>query len=68
MSEKLLKWTGNRWIISLSKEQGQKTFYERNLVDKQNKLKKEMNSDLVKDFVSVFPGAKLTSVTEEEDA
>jgi len=68
LSEKLLKWTGNRWIISLSKEQGQKTFYERNLVDKQNKLKKEMNSDLVKDFLAVFPGAKLTNVTEEEDA
>jgi DNA polymerase-3 subunit gamma/tau len=68
LSEKLLKWTGNRWIISLSKEKGQKTFYERNLVDKQNKLKKEMNSDLVKDFLAVFPGAKLTNVTEEEDA
>ena len=23
---KLLKWTGNRWVITLSKEIGQKTF------------------------------------------
>ena len=27
-----------------------------------------MNSDLAKDFISSFPGAKLTSVTGDEDA
>jgi DNA polymerase-3 subunit gamma/tau len=68
LTEKLLKWTGERWIISLSKDQGHKTFYEKNLIDIENKLKKEMNSDLVKDFVSAFPDAKLVSVTEGEDA
>jgi DNA polymerase-3 subunit gamma/tau len=68
LTEKLLKWTGERWIISLSKDQGHKTFYEKNLIDIENKLKKEMNSDLVKDFVSAFPDAKLISVTEGEDA
>ena len=68
LSERLLKWTGERWIISLSKDQGEKTFYEKNLADKEKKLEKEMNSDLVKDFISAFPGAKLTSVNEEEDA
>jgi hypothetical protein len=54
--------------ISLSKDKGEKTIYEKNLTDKKNKLEKEMNSDLVKDFLSTFPGAKLTNVTEEEDA
>ena len=68
LAEKLLKWTGERWVISLSKNQGQKTFYEKNLTDKKNKLTKEMNSNLVKDFILAFPDAKLTSVTEEEDA
>jgi len=68
LAEKLLKWTGERWIISLGKDQGEKTFYEKNLTDKKNKLEKEMNSDLVKDFVSAFPGTKLINVTEEEDA
>ena len=68
MTEKLLKWTGERWIISLSKDQGEKTFYEKNLADKKDKLKKEMSSDLVKNFISTFPDAKLISVTEEEDA
>ena len=68
LTEKLLKWTGERWIISLSKDQGEKTFYEKNIADKKTKLKKVMNNDLVKDFISAFPDAKLTCVTEEEDA
>jgi len=68
LAEKLLKWTGERWIISLSKDQGKKTVHEKNLTDKKDIIEKEMNSDLVKDFVSAFPDAKLTSVTEEEDA
>ena len=68
LAEKLLKWTGERWIISLSKDLGEKTFYEKNLAGKKIKLKKEMNSNLVRDFISAFPDAKLTSVTEEEDA
>ena len=68
LAERLLKWTGERWIITLSKDQGEKTFYEKNLADKKNKLDKELNSDLVKDFVLAFPDAKLISVTEEEDA
>jgi len=68
LTEKLLKWTGERWIISLSKEQGEKTFYEKNIADKKNELEKETNSDLVKNFISTFPDAKLISVTEEEDA
>ena len=68
LTERLLKWTGERWIITLSKDQGEKTFYEKNIANKEKKLKKEMNSDLVKDFVLAFPDAKLISVTEEEDA
>jgi DNA polymerase-3 subunit gamma/tau len=68
LAEKLLKWTGERWIISLSKDQGEKTFYEKNISDEKNKLEKGMKADLVKNFISTFPDAKLTSVAEEEDA
>ena len=68
LTEKLLKWTGERWIISLSKEQGEKTVYEKNILEKNNKLEKEMNSKLVKDFISAFPDAKLIDISEDEDA
>ena len=53
---------------SSGQDKGEKTLYEKNLSKIRNKLEKEMNSDLVKDFTSAFPGAKLTNVTEEEDA
>tara|TARA_B110000971_G_scaffold208310_1_gene233340 strand:+ start:53 stop:1735 length:1683 start_codon:yes stop_codon:yes gene_type:complete len=68
LTEKLLKWTGERWIISLSKEKGKKTLYEKNLEDKKIKLEREINSDVVKDFFEVFPDAKLLSVIEDENA
>jgi len=68
LAEKLLKWTGERWIISLSKNQGEKTFYEKNLADKKNKLEKEMSSSVVRDFLSAFPESKLINVKEDENA
>ena len=68
LTEKLLKWTGVRWIISLSKRQGEKTFYEKNLADKTHKLAEETNNEVVKDFLSVFSDAKLIDVSEDKDA
>ena len=68
LTEKLLKWTGERWIISLSQEQGEETIYEKNLTNKKDKLAKEMNSEVVKDFLSVFPDAQLIDVVEDNDA
>ena len=68
MTERLLKWTGERWIISLSKEQGEETVYEQNITSKKDKLTKEMNSQVVKDFLATFPDAKLIDVIEDSDA
>ena len=68
LTDKLLKWTGERWIISLSKEQGKETIYEKNLTNKKAKLAQEMNSEVVKDFLATFPDAKLTDVSEDNDA
>jgi DNA polymerase-3 subunit gamma/tau len=68
LTEKLLKWTGERWIISLSKEQGEETIYEKNLTNKKDKLAQEMNSEVVKDFLDAFSDAKLIDVTEDNDA
>jgi len=68
LTEKLLKWTGERWIISLSKEQGKETIYEKNFTNKKAKLAQEMNSEVVKDFLATFPDAKLIDVSEDNDA
>jgi DNA polymerase III subunit gamma/tau len=68
LTEKLLKWTGERWLISLSKEQGDETIYEKNLTNKKDKIAKETNSETVKDFLTAFPDAKLIDITEDSDA
>jgi DNA polymerase-3 subunit gamma/tau len=68
LTEKLLKWTGERWIISLSKAQGEETIYEKKLTNKKDKLAQEMNSEVVKNFLDTFPDAKLIDVTEDNDA
>jgi DNA polymerase-3 subunit gamma/tau len=68
LTDKLLNWTGERWIISLSKEQGEETIYEKNLTNKKDKLAQEMNSEVVKDFLDAFSDAKLIDVTEDNDA
>ena len=68
LTEKLFKWTGERWIISLSKQEGEQTIYEKNLTNKKDKLAKEVNSPVVKDFLTVFPDAKLVDIKEDDDA
>ena len=67
LTEKLLKWTGERWIISLSKEEGEETVYEKTLSDKKNKLEEAKNSEIVKSVLSAFPDARLIDVTENSD-
>ena len=67
LSEKLLMWTGERWIISLSKNDGAKTVYEKNLENKSIKLSKAKNSEDAKKILSGFPDAKLVEVIEEKN-
>ena len=38
LTEKLLKWTSERWIILLSKEEGKETIYEKKFTNKKDKL------------------------------
>ena len=67
LTEKLILWTGDRWIISLSKIEGKKTFYEEKLEVKTNNLTNEKNSETAKKLLSSFPDAKLIDVKEDDD-
>ena len=40
LSEKLLEWTGRRWVISLAKDKGQKTFLEQKNIKKKRSIRK----------------------------
>ena len=66
LTEKLLLWTGERWIISLSKNAEAKSVYEKNLENKSNKYKEFKKSKIALDIEKAFPDAKLVDLKEEE--
>ena len=66
LTEKLLLWTGERWIISLSKNADAKSIYEKNLEDKSNKVEEFKKSKIAQDIQKAFPVAKLIDLKEEE--
>jgi len=66
LTEKLLSWTGERWIISLSKNTEAKSIYEKNLENKSNKIEEFKKSKIAEDIQNAFPDAKLIDIKEEE--
>ena len=65
LSEKLLQWTGDRWIISLSQNTEAKSIYERNLESKKILMEEFKKTDTAKKLVQAFPDATLIDVVEE---
>ncbi len=65
LTEKLLFWTGDRWIISLSKNNNAKSLYEKNMEQKLSKLSELKKSELAKKVKEAFPDAKLEKILED---
>ena len=66
LTEKLLQWTGERWIISLSKNVEAKSIYEKNLENQNKAIEEFKKSKIAKDLETAFPDAKHTEIKEEE--
>ena len=66
LSEKLLEWTGTRWVITLAKEAGQKTFSELREIEKKSLIEKEKNGEMFKKFKSVFSDIDLLEVKKKD--
>ncbi len=66
LTEKLLQWTGERWIISLSKNAEAKSIYEKNLENQNKTIEEFKKSKIAKDLETAFPDAKLTEIKEGE--
>ena len=64
----LNEWTGRRWVVSVSSEQGEPTLGEQARAEDQ-RLKDEAESDeLVRAVKQAFPGSSVTKVTPREPA
>jgi DNA polymerase-3 subunit gamma/tau len=67
LTEKLLLWTGERWIISLSKNNDAKSIYEKNMERKLSKLEEFKKTDLAQQIKEAFPDAKIVDIQEENN-
>jgi len=66
LSTKLVEWTGNRWVITLSKEIGNKTFLENQIIKNKEILKSEKNSEFYKKFKDIFSDAELLEIKKKD--
>jgi len=66
LSKKLLEWTGNRWVITLSKTKGQKSFSEFQEIKKKELLNKEREGEIYKKFKNIFVDGELLEVKKTD--
>jgi DNA polymerase-3 subunit gamma/tau len=68
LSSRLLDWTGQRWIISFSKKQGELTIKEKEKSEKIKLIEKAKKSDLYSTLINYFSDAELVDIkTIEKD-
>ena len=66
LSAKLAEWTGNRWVITLSKEMGKKTFFETQNIEKKELLNREKEGEFYKNIINIFSDAELLEVKKKD--
>ena len=66
LSQRLFEWTGKRWVITLAKESGQKTFSELQSIKKSELIEKEKKSETFKKIKTIFTDAELLEVFKKE--
>ena len=66
LSEKLLEWTGMRWVITLTKKTGQKTFSELQSIKREELLDQEKRGKIYKKFKNIFSDGELLEVKKED--
>jgi len=66
LSEKLLEWTGERWVITLTKEIGQKSFLEQLSIKKNKFLEEAREKEAYKKIKDMFPDAELIEIEKKD--
>ena len=62
LSSKLFDWTGERWIITFSKSQGEMSVKEKQLNKKEKLIDEVKNLQIYKKVMEKFPDAELVDV------
>lgn len=66
MSDKLSQWTGQRWIVSLSREAGEPTLADVQQNQQQSIMNEIKAHPAVSDVLKIFPGAKIIDVRDRK--
>tara|TARA_Y100001970_G_scaffold186131_1_gene226362 strand:+ start:59 stop:1735 length:1677 start_codon:yes stop_codon:yes gene_type:complete len=67
LSMKLLEWTGQRWIIAFSKEVGQLSKKQKNIIKKTKIFEDVKKENVYKKVLDLFPDAELINVELKDD-
>ena len=63
----MFEWTGNRWIITLSKKKGEPTEKEKKIILKKKLLEKTKKSLIYKKILEFFPDAELVEIEKKNN-
>jgi DNA polymerase-3 subunit gamma/tau len=66
LSEKLNEWTGKRWLITLTKQAGNNTYREMQIIKQNDFLENEKKGETYKKLKNIFPDAELLEVSKKE--
>jgi DNA polymerase-3 subunit gamma/tau len=66
LSDKLAKWTGERWIVSVSSAAGEVTIADAQSAKDQARRASAAEDPLLKAALAVFPGARIVAVRDRD--
>ena len=67
LSEKLFDWTKKRWIISFSKQKGEKSVKDEKKISQEKKIDKFKKSNEYDKLLKSFPDIELIDITNKND-
>ncbi len=66
LSDRLAKWTGERWIVSVSSAEGEATLAEQAQAEEQVRRASAAQDPLLKAAMAMFPGARIVAVRDRD--
>ncbi len=67
LTRALQQWTGERWMVALSSEEGDATLHEKAAAAERERREGAANHPLVQAVLSKFPGAQIVNVIERAE-
>ncbi|HEV2565851.1 MAG TPA: DNA polymerase III subunit gamma/tau [Microvirga sp.] len=67
LTRALQQWTGERWMVALSSEEGGQTLHEKAVAAERERREGAANHPLVQAVLSKFPGAQIVNVIERAE-